>query len=158
VHSQSPKSTCAHRGLNQEGLAVIVHIYEVQCISGCQGVMQLLGSGNRWRQGLAALLILASGSLSAAPVLPNFPAKPADVDSARWTALQNAVEATPPASTELTASDGPAGGNFGYSVALSGTTAIVGAYLKANSANGSLGAVDVFTFNGSTWEPIALVL
>ena len=40
---------------------------------------------------------------------------------------------------------------FGISVALSGTTALVGAYYKTIGANGFQGAAYVFKFNGSTW-------
>ena len=48
---------------------------------------------------------------------------------------------------ELTASNGAAGDNFGFSVALSGTTALIG----ANGTIDRLGAAYVFTFNGSAW-------
>ena len=47
----------------------------------------------------------------------------------------------------LTASDGAAHDNFGYSVAVSGSTAVVGAYGK----NSSTGAAYVFMRSGSTW-------
>ena len=90
-------------------------------------------------------------SLSAAAKLPSFPAKPADLDQARWTALQNAVAQTSPASAELTASDGTPGNDFGWSIGLSGTTAFVGAYSKTIGSNGYQGAVYVFAFNGSSW-------
>ncbi len=91
--------------------------------------------------------------LSAATRLPSFPAKPAGIDQATWTALQNVVAATlpNPASTELTASDGAMADRFGISVALSGTTALVGAYYKTIGSNGFQGAAYVFKFNGSTW-------
>jgi hypothetical protein len=48
---------------------------------------------------------------------------------------------------ELTADAAP-GDDFGYSVALSGSTAVVGAYAK----NSSAGAVYVFTGSGATWS------
>ena len=48
---------------------------------------------------------------------------------------------------KLTASDGADGDYFGYSVALSGDTALVGAY----GANGFEGAAYVFTRSGTTW-------
>src|ERR1700685_2556808 len=103
----------------------------------------------RWCNVLAVLFVLASTCVSAATRLSRFPEKPANVDPARWTALQHAVAATlaAPASTELTASDGAAGDLFGVSIALSGTTALVGAI----GANSEKGAVYVFTFNGSNW-------
>jgi hypothetical protein len=91
-------------------------------------------------------------SLSVAAKLPNFPAKPADLDQARWTALQSVVaQALPTTSTELTASDGTPGNDFGWSIALSGTTAFIGAYSKTIGSNNYQGAVYVFTFNGSSW-------
>ena len=106
-----------------------------------------------WCHGLAILFVLASTYLSAATRLPSFPAKPADIDQARWTALQNAVATALPtaASAELTAGDGAASDNFGYSVALSGTTALVGALYHRVGSNSNQGAAYVFTFNGSTW-------
>jgi hypothetical protein len=48
---------------------------------------------------------------------------------------------------ELTASDGAAFDGFGYSVAISGTTALVGAYGNSSSA----GAAYVFERSGTTW-------
>jgi hypothetical protein len=94
----------------------------------------------------------AAGSVSPATRFPGFPAKPADIDPAEWTALQNAVAQNLPASAELTGSDGAAGDDFGYSVALSGTTALVGAENKTIGSNTFQGAAYVFTFNGSTWS------
>ena len=49
---------------------------------------------------------------------------------------------------ELTASDGAADDNFGYSVAMSGTTAIIGAPFHGATDHG---AVYVFTLSGGTW-------
>jgi hypothetical protein len=48
---------------------------------------------------------------------------------------------------ELTASDGAPNDEFGYSVALSGPTAVVGAFLK----NSGTGAAYIFAGSGSTW-------
>ena len=52
---------------------------------------------------------------------------------------------------ELTASDGAASDDFGTSVALSGTTAIVGAPDHAVGANPAQGAAYVFVQSGATW-------
>jgi len=52
---------------------------------------------------------------------------------------------------KLTASDGAAGDFFGYSVALAGDTALVGAYLDDVGANGNQGSAYVFTRSGTTW-------
>ena len=49
---------------------------------------------------------------------------------------------------ELTASDGAAGDNFGYSVAVSGDTAVIGAYGK----NSNQGAAYVFVRSGGVWS------
>jgi hypothetical protein len=112
--------------------------------------MILHRGGCRW---VAAMLIPAAGCVSAATTLPRFPAKPTGMNPAQWTALQNAVVQAIPASTELTASDGAANDDFGFSVALSGTTALVGAVSKTIGLNRNQGAAYVFTFNGSTWIP-----
>jgi len=52
---------------------------------------------------------------------------------------------------KLTASDGAAGDNFGYAVALSGDTAVVGAYL-ADAGGVDAGAAYVFGRSGGTWS------
>jgi hypothetical protein len=52
---------------------------------------------------------------------------------------------------ELTASDGANGDHFGISVAVSGNTALIGAYLKTVGSNQSQGAAYVFLQSGSTW-------
>ena len=49
---------------------------------------------------------------------------------------------------KLTASDGAANDQFGYSVALSGSTAVVGAVGK----NSDTGAAYVFVRSGTTWS------
>ncbi len=53
---------------------------------------------------------------------------------------------------ELTSSDGEAGDDFGSSVALSGTTAVVGAFLHPVGSNQDQGAAYVFVENGNTWS------
>ena len=52
---------------------------------------------------------------------------------------------------QLTASDGAADDDFGYSVALSGDTALVGAYVDDVGANTDQGSAYVFTRSGTTW-------
>ena len=51
----------------------------------------------------------------------------------------------------LTASDGAAGDEFGYSVAVSGGTAVVGARLHQVGSNTQQGAAYVFVQSGTTW-------
>ena len=106
---------------------------------------------SKWGLGLATLFLLAAGSRSTATILPGFPDKPAEANQVRWSALKAAVAATIPQAATLTASDGAADDAFGYSVALSGTTALVGAYLKTIGANSYQGEAYIFTFNGNTW-------
>jgi hypothetical protein len=52
---------------------------------------------------------------------------------------------------KLLASDGAADDSFGFSVALSGDTAAVGAYLDDSGANINQGAAYIFTRVGTTW-------
>jgi hypothetical protein len=51
---------------------------------------------------------------------------------------------------KLTADDGAAGDSFGYSVAVSGDTAVIGAY-QDDDKGGDSGSAYVFTRSGSTW-------
>ena len=53
---------------------------------------------------------------------------------------------------ELTASDGATGDGFGISVALSGNTAVVGAFSHQAGPNANQGAAYVFVQNGGTWS------
>ncbi len=54
---------------------------------------------------------------------------------------------------KLTAADGAAGDWFGYSVALSGDTALIGAHFNDNDVNGvDSGSAYVFTRSGTTWS------
>jgi hypothetical protein len=53
---------------------------------------------------------------------------------------------------KLTASDGAAGARFGLSVALDGSTALVGSYFAAIGGNAQQGAAYVFTRTGGTWN------
>jgi hypothetical protein len=59
---------------------------------------------------------------------------------------------------KLVASDGQAYDAFGSSVALTGTTAIVGAYWKAVGANKQQGGAYVFTQSGTTWTQQAALV
>jgi hypothetical protein len=52
---------------------------------------------------------------------------------------------------QLTATGGSAGDQFGYAVALTGDTAIVGAYLDDVGANTDQGSAYVFTRSGTVW-------
>ena len=54
----------------------------------------------------------------------------------------------------LTASDGVAGDRFGVSVAISGTTALVGAHFESNEAGPLTGAVYVFENDGTAWNEV----
>jgi sugar lactone lactonase YvrE len=52
---------------------------------------------------------------------------------------------------ELTASDGAANDQFGFSVSVSGDTAVIGAYGKTINSNADQGAAYVFVRSGGTW-------
>ncbi len=89
---------------------------------------------------LSALLALlgAAPALAAATVPQGHAAPPLAL-----IALQQA---------QLTAGDGAAGDYFGYSVALAGDTALVGAYANDVGANADQGAAYVFTRSGASWS------
>jgi FG-GAP repeat len=53
---------------------------------------------------------------------------------------------------ELTSSDGAAGDEFGWSVAVSGSTAIVGPFSHTVGTNAKQGAAYVFVQSGTTWS------
>jgi hypothetical protein len=53
---------------------------------------------------------------------------------------------------QLTAADGASEDKFGWAVAISGDTAIVGAWMAAVGGNESQGAAYVFTRSGTTWS------
>ncbi|HQZ81738.1 MAG TPA: FG-GAP repeat protein [Pyrinomonadaceae bacterium] len=59
---------------------------------------------------------------------------------------------------QLTATSGPPGGQFGYSVSISGDTAIVGAYKDDPFANTDRGSAYVFTRSGSIWTQQAQLI
>ena len=52
---------------------------------------------------------------------------------------------------KLMASDGAASDTFGYSVAISGNTAVVGSYLDDIGDNANQGSAYVFVRSGTTW-------
>ena len=53
---------------------------------------------------------------------------------------------------ELTATDGSGGDQFGYSVSVSGATAVIGAYEHQVGGNSYQGAAYVFVQDGATWN------
>ncbi|WP_459210675.1 hypothetical protein [Aquimarina rhabdastrellae] len=59
--------------------------------------------------------------------------------------------------TTLTASDGFAGDNFGYSIAIEGNYLVVGARSQTNASAVDTGAAYLFEYNGSsTWTEVAI--
>ena len=101
----------------------------------------------------------SAASVSSARVGPARPGRgselrlsqaPAGLQAAARRALgaTDSSQGSPFQQAELTAPDGSAGDNFGYSVAISGSTAVVGAPFK----NSNKGTVYVFTHSGSTWS------
>ncbi|MBE5314054.1 MAG: fibronectin type III domain-containing protein [Xanthomonadales bacterium] len=84
------------------------------------------------------------------------PEKPAGLDDVGWDSLQQAVRKEASQQAKLTAgsvagADGAAFDEFGYSVALSGDTALVGAYRDDVGAISDQGSAYVFTRSGATW-------
>ncbi len=59
---------------------------------------------------------------------------------------------------KLTAGDGAPGDQFGLSVALSGDTALVGAYLDDTSAGADAGSAYIFTRSGTLWSQQAKLI
>ena len=66
-------------------------------------------------------------------------------------AFSKAVQAASPTEFKLTASDGTANDQFGYSVAISGDTAIVGSPMDTIGTNASQGSAYIFVRDGDTW-------
>jgi hypothetical protein len=115
---------------------------------------------------VAAVVAVASPAIASASVVPHRQLRPAadavpgsGLTLARAPAgLRAAVRRTldrpaaaagsPFQQARLTATDGAANDHFGWSVAVSGSTAVVGAYGK----NSNTGAAYVFTRSGSTWS------
>ena len=56
---------------------------------------------------------------------------------------------------KLTAGDGAAGDQFGFSVSLSGDRALVGAKLATTTSGSDSGSAYVFDFNGTAWSQTA---
>jgi len=61
-------------------------------------------------------------------------------------------------SQELVASDGQAGDYFGYSLAVSGSTLAIGAYLHTQQGAQSAGKVYIFTYANGTWTQAATII
>src|SRR5262245_46651298 len=68
-------------------------------------------------------------------------------------ALQETTIFNPTPQAKLIASDGETGDFFGFSVAISGNTAVAGAPIDPRSGRVDIGAVYVFTRSGTTWTP-----
>jgi len=71
-------------------------------------------------------------------------------DGVKWLPLAFTTDSNLP-TTDRTASDGAAGDQFGFSVAISGDYALVGSPRNDVGANINQGAVYVFVRSGSTW-------
>ncbi|MGQ0801790.1 MAG: FG-GAP repeat protein [Pseudomarimonas sp.] len=105
---------------------------------------------------MITLLALVSPALHAAPN-SQFPEKPAELDDAGWAALKQALgesigqQAKLTSDGSLAGADGEANDQFGFSVALSGDTALVGARFDTVGANENQGSAYVFIRSGSTW-------
>jgi hypothetical protein len=114
-----------------------------------------------WRRSLVGVVVLVvlgvRGGPASARHLERVPhstsghiALPAALAQAAARVLHHPLSATSSTAftqTELTAADGVPGDTLGYSVALSGKIAVIGAY----GANNNTGAAYVFVQSGSTW-------
>ena len=106
-----------------------------------------------------AATVDAASAMSASPQASprGMPEKPAGLDDAGWDSLQQAIrkaavqQAKLSGDGSLPGGDGAASDDFGYSVALDGDTALVGAYRDDVGANSDQGSAYVFTRSGSTW-------
>lgn len=87
----------------------------------------------------------------------SWPGKPVELDEPSWTSLKDAM-AKAPQQAKLVAADGAEGDYFGFSVALSGDTALVGAHADDIGANVEQGSAYVFAprpeqIFGNSFEP-----
>jgi hypothetical protein len=96
---------------------------------------------------LAATLGAAAPAVAAPASAAPLVAPPADLSGSADALALLAVQ-----QAQLTASDGAASDQFGYSVAISGDTAVVGAYQHAVGGKANQGAAYVFTRSGTTWS------
>ena len=76
---------------------------------------------------------------------------PAEMQRGILDALGKDVNVTWVQQAELASSDGAAYDNFGFSVAVDGSTVVVGAPGQKVGSNGGQGAVYIFVKNGETW-------
>ena len=110
-----------------------------------------------------AATVDAASAMSASPQASprGMPEKPAGLDDAGWDSLQQAIRKAAPQQAKLSGhaslpgADGAAGDQFGYSVALDGDIALVGAGYDDVGANVDQGSVYVFTRSGSSWTHAA---
>ena len=105
-------------------------------------------TGGEVRRRLLPLLLLAGLALTLAPIglataASSVPSPAPDGDAQALMALEQA---------ELTAGDAFAGDFFGRLLALSGDTALVGAYYRSGGGHSYAGAAYVFTRSGTTWS------
>jgi hypothetical protein len=108
-----------------------------------------------WLFGIAALL-LSSVVLAEAP--RSVTKQPAALDDAGWASLQQAVAMSIGQQAQLLAADGAEGAQNGYSVSLSGDTALVGAWRDDVGGNADQGSAFVYRRSGSTWTQQAQLL
>lgn len=72
-------------------------------------------------------------------------------NGSNWVYFQSSVEPNVVHPVEQVASDGEVGDQFGYSVAINGNYAIVGAPYDNIGANSDQGSAYIFFFNGTSW-------
>jgi hypothetical protein len=110
------------------------------------------------RRAVAFLFALVLASLSAPSGAAGFPAKPAGINDDAWSALQRSVVQTMTQQAKLSGdvsvpgADGLTFDYFGYAVAVSGDTAIVGAPRDSFGVYFNNGSVYVYLRSGSSWD------
>jgi len=115
------------------------------------GGMRGAGAWIRGKVAGRALTLLLALTPAWAFAARGLPEKPAGLDDAGWASLQQAIKKSVGQQTRLSAADGAAGDWLGYSVSLSGDTALVGAAYDGVGANSGQGSAYVFIRSGSTW-------
>ncbi|MCP4420127.1 MAG: tandem-95 repeat protein [Chloroflexi bacterium] len=102
---------------------------------------------------LFTIVLLTTLSTNAREMAQEANSVPDGLTASGWNDIKSQIMASIPESQQakVTASDGAADDHFGYSVAVSGDTAVIGA--RGNDDNGSYsGSAYIFTRSGSTWS------
>jgi hypothetical protein len=143
--------TVLSRPAGRGPLVIALAVPGLSVHNGAEGAL-VLRQGSRAVLGYGDLAVRdATGSAVPAHLVPDGRALHIVVDDAR-AAYPLYIDPTWSQQGELTSSDGAYGDSFGYSVSLSGTTALVGAEYQLVGSNADQGAAYVFGYSGVTWS------